>query len=464
MNLTTTSWKKTLEFFEKNHNDDYLNWIIDINFLSFEKKTRQLSLSVSNQFIKDTILAKFKTLIEETFSRFINLDKVQLNLIISEQANIFHSEQEKEKPKEDNFNQVVKFQSNKNYQTNIDPRLTFERFVVGSDKNNKLPYLAALSLVQNPGQEYSYNPFFIYGGVGLGKTHLMQAIGNYILKHRPDLKVIYVTAENYLNDYIKSANAKRYDSFRAKYRDVDFLLIDDIQFLEGKKGTQEEFFNNFNYLRDHHKNLVFTCDKPPKELKNIEERLITRLNWGLVLDIKPPDLETRKLIIEKKLKENQVYQFINQEIIDFLSEHITSNVRDIESAVAKIKLYTLFENKTIMLEMLEDYLSDVLTFKRIKKNHLSCKIIQEKVSEYYQISFSDLKSNKRNKDISFPRQMAMYLSKEILNLPFADIGEQFSGRDHSTVIASYNKIKEKMTKDKSIRNDYEELFKILSQL
>lgn len=461
----TLAWTETLKFFQKNQPLDYDMWIILLNFISFKNTTKTLKVSVGNTFTREMINDKFKKKIEEVFSGFIQEEKIELEIIISDQGNVFEEGtvnkiQEKNKKPNDikkQYESVEKLVSDKKYSIDINQKFTFDRFVVG--ENNKLAYSAATLVSQYPGKEY--NPFFIYGGVGLGKTHLMQSIGNAVIKNKPELKVYYATTEQFLNDYVMAIKTGKIENFRAKYRQADVLLLDDIQFLESKDKLQEELFNTFNFLYQNNKQIVFTCDKPPRDLKNIEERILTRLSSGLTVDIKHPELETRKAIVIKKIDENFLSEYITTQMMDYLAENITTNIRDIESAVSKIKLLSL-HYKTITIELLENHLSDILTPIRAKKRNLTPETIQREVANYYKVSYSDMKAQKRTKDISFPRQMAMYLTKEILKYSFSEIGNEFGGRDHSTVVASCKKAKDEIEKNPSIRNDYEELLKILS--
>lgn len=462
MTNITNAWVKTLEYFQKNHSDDYQLWIMYLNFVQYQKRNKTLILSVSNPITKDTIVERYSQKVADIFAEFYGEDQVYVQIQISEDQNIFEDQKttnnNKAKEKKAYHKNTKALVSNKNYIVDLNPKFTFDRFVTGP--NSELAYSASIFIAQNPGKEY--NPFFIYGGVGLGKTHLMQAIGNFVLKNRSDLSVIYATVENYLNDYIVALQNRKLNNFRAKYREADVLLLDDIQFLEKKEQTQEELFHTFNKLYQDNKQIVFTCDKPPKELKMIQERLITRFSWGLVTDIKQPGLEIRKAIVTKKLEELNLSQYVDQDMIDFLAENITTNIRDIESAILKIKSLVQLAGKTLSIEVLKNNLSDLLTPLRAQQRKINCENIQREVSSYYRINVSDLKSSKRTKEISFPRQMSMYLCKELLNLSFSEIGKAFGGRDHSTVVASCKKIEKEIKKNPSIRNDYEELLKVFS--
>lgn len=462
MKNLTNLWGDMLKNLRNRYPSDFDMWLAHLHFVNFDSKKKILKLAVSHVMVQEGILSRFKTQIEDLFSELSGINEISLDIIVSDEENLFTIEKELEKKEEpvkpEKEKKVHRLVSPKTYLVDINSRYTFNRFVVGS--NNKLAHAAAVQVSQNPGQEYS--PFFIYGGVGLGKTHLMQAIGNYILKNKPELHVIYLTVENYMNDYVIALKNRRMEAFQAKYRKADVLLLDDVQFLEEKEGFQEELFHTFNKLYQNNKQIVFTCDKPPKELKNIQERLVTRLSWGLTIDIKHPDLETRKAIILKKLEENRIAGKVEIPIVDFLAENITTNIRDIESAVLKIHSLIKLANEKITIELLENNLADILTSIRVQKKQITSEIIKKAVANHYQISYTDLISTKRTKEVSFPRQMAMFLSKELLKSSYADIGNEFGGRDHSTVLASYKKIEKEIKKNPSIRNDYEELLKIFS--
>jgi len=455
------TWFKVLNIFQQKFPEDYNLWIINLEYIDYNQNEKKIILSVSNKVIIDKINKSFKSELEKILKE-VSGEEIKIEITLknnTEEDNLFIHKNEK--PEIENFSNIKKIQSNKSYVVDINPKFTFDRFI--KSPSNELAFSASVIISQYPGQRY--NPFFIYGGVGLGKTHLLQAIANYIIKNKPEIKIIYVTAENYLNDYVNSINKKKIDSFRAKYRSLDVLLLDDVQFLEkdNKEKTQEELFNTFNMLYLNNKQIVFACDKPPKDLKKIEERLINRFSWGLVVDIKQPDLETRKKILNQKLKEINILEKVKDEIIDFLAENITTNVRDLESAVNKIDSLIRITNKEITLELLENEMKDILTTTRAKEKFLSIEDVKKEIAKYYNIEVSELVSSNRNKVVSLPRQMAMFMCQKLLKTTFSQIGKEFGGRDHSTVVLSCKKIEKEIQKNSSIRNDYEELLKRLSE-
>ncbi|HOJ49737.1 MAG TPA: chromosomal replication initiator protein DnaA [Spirochaetota bacterium] len=459
MDKIAKNWFKTLNIFQQESPEDYNLWLINIEYVDYKENEKKIILSVTNKVILDKINKSFKSKLENILKQISNED-IKIEILLRENDNnIFVHKNEI--PKNDDYSNVKKIQSNRAYILDINPKFVFEKFI--KSPNNELAYSASLIIAQNPGQKY--NPFFIYGGVGLGKTHLLQAIANYVIKNKPELKVIYVTAENYLNDFVNSINKKKVDSFRAKYRSSDLLLLDDVQFLEkdNKEKTQEELFNTFNMLHLNNKQIVFACDKPPKDLKKIEERLINRFSWGLVVDIKQPDLETRKKIIQEKMKDAGILDKVSIEVIDFLAENITTNVRDIESAVNKIDSIIKITSKNINIELIENEMRDILTTTRAKGKYLSIEDIKKEIAKYYNINLNDLVSPNRNKFVSLPRQMAMFICQKLLKTTFNQIGKEFGGRDHSTVVLSCKKIEKEIQKNPSIRNDYEELLKRLSE-
>jgi chromosomal replication initiator protein len=325
----------------------------------------------------------------------------------------------------------------------LNPMFNFESFVVGS--NNRLAHSAAVAVAQAPGK--AYNPLFIYGGVGLGKTHLMQAIGHFVRQRNNHKKVVYITCEEFTNLLITSILKGNTIDFRNKFRTIDILLIDDIQFLGKKESTQEEFFHTFNTLYDSHKQIVVSSDKPPKEISNIEERLVSRFEWGLAADLQPPDFETRVAILRKKAETKGIQ--IKDEIINFIAETIKSNIRTLEGALIRVYSYSNFNEVPLDLDIAEEAIQDLI------KNETTFRInidsIQEVVASFYNINIHDLKSKKRPRFIALPRQVAMYLSRKYTDYSLPEIGKQFGGRDHTTVIHAYRKIEDNINKDDSLR-------------
>lgn len=325
----------------------------------------------------------------------------------------------------------------------LNPRYTFEGFVVGS--SNRFAHAATMAIAESPAK--AYNPLFIYGGVGLGKTHLMQAACHYLSEMHNGLKLFYTSSEKFTNELISAIQHRTTPKFREKYRNMDVLLIDDVHFIAGKESTQEEFFHTFNTLYDAHKQIVLSSDRPPKTIPGMEERLVSRFEWGLVTDVQPPDLETRIAILKKKAERNSVS--IPEDALYFIAEKIKTNIRELEGALIKVIAYASMENQSISLDLIKEVLKDVLLEKEKK---ISIELIQNKVAAYFDVKTSELKAKKRNRQISYPRQIAMYLVRELTNMTLPDIGEHFGGRDHSTVIHAYEKIRKELKKDQNVNN------------
>ena len=326
---------------------------------------------------------------------------------------------------------------------NLNPKYTFETLIIG--KNNELAHAGAVAVTKNPGTQY--NPLFIYGGVGLGKTHLMQAVGNRIQTGGMK-KIVYITAEKFANDYIEAIKSKRMDEFKKEYRNVDMLLIDDIQFMGGKEGFQEEFFHTFNELRDKGKQIIITSDRAPKDILGIEQRLISRFEWGMVADIQAPDLETRMAILRTKMEKRGAV--IQEDILFYIAENIQNNVRELEGALNKLAVYQQMENKGLMLEQAKNLLASVISG---KKKVTSARKIAESVAEFYNISMDELLKQSRKKEYVKPRQIAMYIIRKELDTSFPSIGEFFSGRDHTTVMHAVDKITQMVNQTDSLKQE-----------
>ncbi len=313
----------------------------------------------------------------------------------------------------------------------LNPKYVFETLIIG--KNNDLAHAASIAVAKNPGTQY--NPLFIYGGVGLGKTHLMHAVGHRMLQSNSKNKVLYVTSEKFTNDYINAISQKRMDEFKKLYRDVDALLIDDIQFLAGKEGTQEEFFHTFNELRDKGRQIIITSDRPPKEIPAIEQRLISRFEWGMIADIQSPDLETRMAILRTKMEKRGV--IISEEILFYIAENIQNNVRELEGALNRLAVYQQMENKGLLIDQAKTILASIVG---AKKRVTSIKKIAESVATFYNITVEDLIKQSRKKEYVKPRQIAMYIIRKELDNSFPSIGDFFGGRDHTTVMHAVDKV------------------------
>ena len=318
----------------------------------------------------------------------------------------------------------------------------FDTFVVGN--NNKFAQAAAMGVCENPGSKY--NPFFIYGGVGLGKTHLMQAIGNQILANNPNAKVLYVTSETFTNQLINALKDQATEKFRAKYRSIDVLLIDDIQFIANKKSTQEEFFHTFNDLYESGRQIVISSDKPPKDIDLLEDRLKSRCEWGLIADISTPDYETRLAILRKKTQLENI--LIDDEILSLIATRVDSNIRELEGILNKLVATASLTNSSITIEMAQRAIDDVVSQ---KQKVISSQYIQEVVGKYFNVDPNDLKGAKRSNDVTFPRQIAMYLCRNVAQMSMPQIGRDFGNRDHSTVMHACNKIEKELKKNSNTK-------------
>ena len=336
----------------------------------------------------------------------------------------------------------------KNIATNLNPRYTFDTFVVGS--NNSLAHAASLAVAESPAEVY--NPLFIYGGVGLGKTHLMHSIAHYVMENNPDAKVLYVTSEVFTNELIEAirnrSDTSSIQEFRRKYRNIDILLIDDIQFIIGKESTQEEFFHTFNALYESKKQIIISSDKPPKEFETLEERLLSRFEWGLPVDIQSPDYETRMAILRKK-GELDGYT-IDDEVLNYIATNVKSNIREIEGALTKIVAVSRLKNIEVNVVLAEEVLKDLIS-SDVKKN-VTVESITDIVAEHFGITASDILSSKKSRNIAHPRQICMYLCRELTDVSLKDIGQKLGKRDHSTILHGCNKIAEDLKEDTSLQS------------
>ncbi len=325
----------------------------------------------------------------------------------------------------------------------FNPKNTFESFVVGN--NNNFAHAAAVAVAQAPGK--SYNPLFLYGGVGLGKTHLLHAIGHHVAGKKKGARIAYVSSEKFTNEYIDAIQNSRLVSFRKRYRQSDVLLIDDIQFLAGKERIQEEFFHTFNALHESHKQIVLTCDRPASEIQNLEQRLVSRFEWGLVTDLQPPDIETRLAILRKKADSMGVQ--LPHEILDFLAHRIRANIRRLEGALIRVASYASLTGRKLTLESVEHLLREVLHEEG--RYSINIEVIQKKVAEHFDIRLADMTSKRRPENIAFPRQIAMFLARQMTESSLNTIGEAFGGRDHGTVLHACRLVKDRMEIDPSVR-------------
>jgi chromosomal replication initiator protein len=332
----------------------------------------------------------------------------------------------------------------------MNPKYTFDLFVIGS--SNRFAHAAALAVAEAPAQ--AYNPLFIYGGTGLGKTHLMQAIAQYVAEHSSDLSVRYVTSETFMNDFINSLRDKRIEGFKQRYRTYDLLLVDDVQFFEHKERIQEEFFHTFNSLYEAGSQIVMSSDRPPRDIATLEERLRSRFEWGLITDVQPPDLETRIAILRKKVKTDGIH-VPDPQVLSFIASRISTNIRELEGALTRVVAFSSLTGRALSVELAEDVLKDV--FPQGEAAEVSIQRIQELVSERFQLTLEELCGEKRSQNIVYPRQVAMYLSRELTDSSLPKIGKEFGGRDHTTVIHATSKIARLIREDRSVYNLVQEL-------
>lgn len=415
----------------------YTTWIKPIEPFFFDEKT--FILSVPNEISRDFVI-QYKDMIANA-----------LALVCQKQYDLRIEVNYQDRPALSQNNIFNKSRDDKDKQ-NVDllnPAYTFDTFVVGSGNRFAHAACVAVASMQN---STNYNPLFLYGGSGLGKTHLMHAIGNFVLKHFPEKTVIYVNSENFINEFIEAIRLKEFEPFRSKYRMTDLLLIDDIQFIEGKERMQEEFFHTFNALFEAGKHIVMTCDKPPQSLVTLEERLKTRFSSGITIDINPPDYETRKAILLQLAHTHRVNW--PDEVFDYIASHISSNIRELEGAFKTIYAYSMLGGG-INLETTRNALKDQIDPSSIKS--LSSELIMNVTSNFYNVTVDDLKSKKRSADIVVPRQIAMFLCRNLLNLTYKDIGKDFGNKNHATVMHACDKIKEEVNSNTELEKAVKEI-------
>jgi len=434
-------WEKSLELIKREVEPNVFKlWFQPIKISSFANG--ELSLEVPDIFFKNWVKDHYFSLIKKKVFSVIQRE-ITIEFLLTKEDS--HQKQKKEK--------YVGFSRETKKKTKIDlsglnPNFTFDNFVMGSC--NRLAHAAALAVSQSIGT--AYNPLFIYGSVGLGKTHLMQAIGHFI-RNRGEYQVSYLPSEKFVNQYIDSIQNRKTNAFRNRFRNLDVLLIDDIHFLAGKERIQEEFFHTFNALYDNHKQVVISSDRPPNEIAALEKRLVSRFEWGLVADIQPPDLETRIAILKKKMEGKRVN--IDEEIIEFIAEKIKSNIRLLEGALTKLIACSSLFVKKIDIPFTKDVLKDIIA--EVPQKPVTIEIILEKVAKYFNLYISDLKGRKRVKSFVLPRQIAMYWSRELTDNSLPQIGDSFGGKNHATVIYACKKIREKIKNDSYFKEEVEKI-------
>jgi len=422
------------------------NELTEVSFNTWLKTIEPITISdnyillgAPNEFTKGILEARYLTLIKNAIRQITTID-FDIKFLI---------------PGEDISNDIGQTVLNETIENSVsrsqlNPKYVFNTFVIGN--SNRFAHAASLAVAEAPAK--AYNPLFLYGGVGLGKTHLMHAIGHYILNQNPKANVIYVTSEKFTNELINSIRDDRNVEFRNRYRNVDVLLVDDIQFIAGKERTEEEFFHTFNELHASNKQIIISSDRPPKEISTLEDRLRSRFEWGLTADIQPPDLETRIAILRKKANVENIE--VPNDVTQYIATKIQSNIRELEGALIRIVAYSSLTNREISLELASEALKDIIS--NTKTREITAKSIKEIIAKNLNVKVEDFSSKRRTRSISYPRQIAMYICRELTDLSLPKIGEEFGGRDHTTVIHAYDKI------SKDIENDIDFKQKIMNMI
>lgn len=415
----------------------FSTWIETIDPIAVDGDT--IILQTTGNLNRNVLENRYNDLIRNTLKHITGLS-FNIKYIIPEENTL---EQMKPQNNADNSNSFEN--------TNLNPRYVFNEFVVGH--SNRFAHAASLAVSESPAK--AYNPLFIYGGVGLGKTHLMHAIGHYILSQNKNARVYYVSSEKFTNELINSIKDDKNEAFRNKYRTVDVLLVDDIQFIAGKERTQEEFFHTFNALYEANKQIIVSSDRPPKEIPTLEDRLRSRFEMGLITDIQAPDFETRIAILKKKSERDRID--IPNDVFDFIASKIKSNIRELEGALNRVIAYATLTKKDVDINLVNEALKDIFSSSKIRK--IDVDLIKNVVAEYYNIKIDDFDSKKRTRQIAYPRQIAMYICRELTDLSLPKIGEEFGGRDHTTVIHACEKISLEISADYEMKNKIDSLIK-----
>lgn len=449
MEVKETLWKKCLEKIEEQIlPENYTTWFSPTYPRAFDEGL--MTIAVPNQFYRKCLIENYRDLIETTL-KSVAEKSILVDFCIESEilAQTEHINEAPEVPVTEPIESSISSVS-----SSLNPKYDFYNFVVGS--SNQFAHAAALAVASHPAM--AYNPLFLYGAVGLGKTHLLHAIGNKIRENNPDSRVRYISAESFTVDLIESIKRDKMPSFRKRYRPLDVLLVDDIQFIAGKERTQEEFFYTFNALYESHKQLVISSDRYPKDIHNMEERLRSRFESGLVADINPPDLETKVAILYKKADFHK--KTIPQDVAIFIAGNIKSNIRELEGFLLRVIAYSSFTHRKLDLELTEEVLKD---FTLDKNKHFTISNIIKFVAAYYGLKVSDIKSKRRTRDISIPRQIAMFLCREHTKSSLPEIGRQFGGKDHTTVIFSHKKISKLIKENKELETSIQEIINLIEK-
>jgi chromosomal replication initiator protein len=446
-------WSNCLLRLEQELSDQQLNtWIRPLQVI---EENNQIKLLAPNRFVQDWVKQNFHEKIQSILFDLDAEQTIQLNIEIGTQNKTPAKAQAPIEPhKTQSFITNNKPKDNHSFvEHNLNASFTFDNFVEG--KSNQLAKAASIQVAENPGS--AYNPLFFYGGVGLGKTHLMHAVGNMILQNKPDARITYIHSERFVSHMVKALQHNAIDAFKQHYRSLDAIMVDDIQFFAGKERSQEEFFHTFNALLEEGSQIILSCDRYPKEVEGLEERLRSRFGWGLPVCIEPPELETRVAILQKKAEEANIE--LPSEVAFFIAKRIRSNIRELEGAFRRVLATANFTASPITLEFAKEALRDLIA---LQERTITIENIQKTVAEYYKIRTSDLHSNRRSRSITRPRQLAMALSKELTNHSLPEIGAAFGGRDHTTVLHGCRKIAELRESDNKINEDYKNMIRVLS--
>lgn len=453
--MSNTIWPNCLQRLEQELSDQQLNtWIRPLQII---EENNQIRLLAPNRFVQDWVKQNFQEQIQTILANLNPEHAISLSIEIGSQNKVNNKASVADAAAPPMAELFIGNPTKKTPKTiiehNINPLFTFDNFIEG--KSNQLAKAASQQVAENPGN--AYNPLFFYGGVGLGKTHLMHAVGNMMLKHNPDARISYIHSERFVGHMVKALQHNSMDAFKQHYRSLDAILVDDIQFFAGKERSQEEFFHTFNALLEGGSQIILTCDRYPKEVEGLEERLRSRFGWGLPVCIDPPELETRVAILQKKAEEANIE--LPNEVAFFIAKRIRSNIRELEGAFRRVMATANFTASPITLEFAKEALRDLIA---LQDRTITMDNIQKTVAEYYKIRTSDLHSNRRSRSITRPRQLAMALSKELTNHSLPEIGAAFGGRDHTTVLHGCRKIAELRESDNKINEDYKNMIRILS--
>ncbi|MBG0763579.1 MAG: chromosomal replication initiator protein DnaA [Tissierellales bacterium] len=436
-------WDEVLDIIKEDLNNvSFTTWFKPIKPMKLVNN--KVYLQAPEEFLRNMITRRYNNLLQNSFNHILD-GEVEVKILIPGEdieEDKKNTEPKKFKPekKENKYNHSIK--------SFLNPKYKFDTFIIGN--SNRFAHAASLAVAESP--SYAYNPLFLYGGVGLGKTHLMHAIGHYIISNNADAKILYVTSEKFTNDLINSIKDDKNDEFRNKYRKIDVLLVDDIQFIAGKERTQEEFFHTFNTLHSANKQIIISSDRPPKEIPTLEDRLRSRFEWGLTADIQAPDLETRIAILRKKA-EQENYD-VQDDVIEYIANNIQSNIRKLEGALIRLYAYSSLTNKSVDIDLAEEALKHLISE---DKKEITIEDIKKVIATYFNLTLDEINSKKKPQRISFPRQIAMYLSRKHTDHSLPKIGEEFGGRDHSTVLHAYNKIEDLLESDVDLQKKIDEI-------